>query len=142
MDAAARPLPSDDTTPPVMKMYLVVRPSVLVIGIVIRAPAPSASRRPRGRGDQAPNLFEILRCIDAERVVLRLDGLDADPVLEPAELLERSGAFERRRIERRQHEQGAAAIRVQPDVLVERRPAAAGIPDVRNRRPRKIQRVP
>ena len=50
------------------------------------------------------------------------------------------GAFERRRLERGQHQQRAAAVRVQADVPVQRRPAAARIAHVRNRRPRKIQR--
>ena len=69
MDAAARPLPSEDTTPPVTKMYLVCRPSI----------SPSTGSR---RREQAAHLFKIRGRIDAERVVLRFDGLDANAVFE------------------------------------------------------------
>src|SRR5882757_1202389 len=110
MLADARPLPSEDTTPPVMKMYLVVRPSGFVMG----------SARSR-RGQQATHLFQVLRRVDAERFVERFHGLDADAVFQGAQLLERFGPFERRRVERRQHEQGAAAVGVEADMSIERR---------------------
>jgi hypothetical protein len=63
-------------------------------------------------------------------------------VFERAQLLERFGAFERGRLERRQHEERATAVRVKADMTVERRPAAARVANVRNRRPGKIQREP
>src|SRR3954454_17796096 len=90
-DAAARPLPSEDTTPPVTKMYLVCRPSI----------SPSTGSR---RRQQTAHLFKILGRIHTERVVRRLDGFDPDAVFERAQLFQRFGAFERRRFEARQHE--------------------------------------
>src|SRR5207344_396484 len=68
-DAAARPLPSEETTPPVTKMYLVVRP---VIWALILRPVEAGrygvlSRR-RGR-EEAAHLFEIARRVHADRVV-------------------------------------------------------------------------
>src|SRR5438094_6922286 len=128
MEAAASPLPSDETTPPVMKMYLGVRRSMILSWLA------------RWRGHQPPDLLQILRRVDAERFVRALDGLDADAVFERAQLLERLGALERRRFERREHEQRTAAVRVQTDMSVHGRPAAAGIPDVRNRRAREVHR--
>src|SRR5262249_58535053 len=43
IEAAARPLPSDDTTPPVTKMYLGVRPSIDLLGSTL---APQAGGAP------------------------------------------------------------------------------------------------
>ena len=100
----------------------------------------SCAQLGRRRRQQPAHLFEILRRVDADRVVRGFDGLDADAVLERAQLLERFGPLERRRLERRQHEQGAAAIRVEADMSVERRPAAARIAGVRNGRAREVQR--
>src|SRR4051794_30449749 len=117
MLAAARPLPSDETTPPVMKMYLVVGLSDLVMDFSAR-----------GGGRQQPtHLFQVLRRIDAERFIQRFHRFDADAVLQRAQLLERFRPLERRRVERRQDEQGATAIRVKTDMSIERRPAAPWI---------------
>src|SRR4051812_43522912 len=88
----------------------------------------------RGRRQQTAYVLQILRRVDAERLERGLQGLDADAVLERPQLLERFGALERRRLERRQHQERAPAVGVQTDVPVERRPAAARIPHVRNRR--------
>ena len=46
-------------------------------------------------------MLEIFRRVDANRVVRRLDDLDADPVLEGPQLLECLSPLERRRLERR-----------------------------------------
>ena len=100
-----------------------------------RAALPGAWRH-----QQPAHLFEIFRRVDADRVVGGFDGLDADAVLERPQLLERLGAFERRRLERGQHHQRAAPVGVEADVSIERRPAAARIARVGNRRARKIQR--
>src|SRR3954462_9879300 len=124
MLAAARPLPSEETTPPVMKMYFGVRPSVFVISVSTRSL----------RRQQPPHLFQILGRVHFVRFVARFDRLDADAVLERAELLERLGLFQGGRIERRQDEQGAAAIGVETDMSIERGPAAPRVADVGDRR--------
>ena len=72
---------------------------------------------------------------DADRFVVGLDRLDADAVLERPQLFERFGALERRRLERGQHQQRAAAIRVEADMSIERRPAAARVADVQGSAP-------
>src|SRR5262245_41879406 len=56
------------------------------------------------RLEEASHLFEILRRIHADRVVARFHRLDANTVLERAQLLERLGSFERRLFQRRQHQ--------------------------------------
>src|SRR3989440_7026715 len=145
MEAAASPLPNDDTTPPVTKMYLVVPPDGLVMCLFtvlccVRLRRTLVSRRSRRRADQPPHIFEILRRIDMNRVVRRLDRLDPDAVLEGAKLLERLGTFERRGLEGGQHQQRAAAIRVEADMFVERRPPAPRIAGVGDGRARAIER--
>ena len=61
-------------------------------------------------------------------------------MLERPKLLERFGALERRGVERSQYQQSAAAIRVQSDVFIEGRPAAARVARVGNGGAREIQR--
>src|SRR5205823_13608044 len=143
MDAAASPLPSEETTPPVTKMYLVVRPSLMSLFTWRQWPDRPTTRavscRARGRAEQPAHVLKIFRRVDVNRIVRRLDGLDADAVLERAKLFERLGALERRRLERRQHEQGAAAIRVQTDMFIERGASAARIAGVGDGRERDIQ---
>src|SRR5205823_1569326 len=135
MDAAASPLPREETTPPVTKMYLVACPSGLLIRFrsqrekgphpfsqvrISKAYGPPVPLVPSCRrgGNQPAQLFEVFGRVDAERVVLRFHGFDADPMFERAELLERFRPLERRRLERREHEQGAAPIGVQPHVPI------------------------
>src|ERR1700681_3156968 len=104
MDAAARPFPSDDTTPPVTKMYLVVRRSVMMLPGPDRAghdpcvkAGLAANSRPastwRRRRQQTAHVFEILRRVDAERFVSCFHGLDPNAVLQGAQLLEGLGPF-------------------------------------------------
>src|SRR4051812_47460779 len=106
MLAAASPLPREDTTPPVMKIYFGIRPSVFVIslscppryprstaaGLASRA-ARRGSRASTGRRrrEQPPHLLQVLRRVDAEGFVLRLHRFDADAVFERAQRLERFG---------------------------------------------------
>src|SRR4051812_49044425 len=125
MLAAARPLPRDDTTPPVMKMYLGVRSMILSTGC--------------GGREQLAHLLQVFRGVHFERFVRGFDDLDADAVLQGAQLLERLGSLERGGLEGGQHQQDAAAIRVEADMSIERRPAAARVADVRNRGAREIQ---
>src|SRR6266545_2096789 len=99
-----------------------------------------ASTRYRHR-QQAAYLFQILRGIHFERFVPRLDRFDANAVLERTELFERLRPFERRRLERREHQKRITPIPVQPDMSIEWRPAAAWVSHIRDRRSREIQRV-
>ena len=78
-----------------------------------------------GAASSRRHALEILRRVDADGIVRGLDGLDPDAVLERPQLFERFGLFERRLLERRQHQQYAPAIRVEADMFVKRRPAAA-----------------
>src|SRR3954467_2903571 len=125
IDAAASPLPSDDTTPPVTKMYLVA---------FIREFRGTCERcrsiRTSGL-EQPTHLFEIFRRVHANRVVRGFHGLDANAVFERAQLFQRLGAFERGRLERGEHHQRGAAIRVHADVTEQRRIAAARVARVR-----------
>ena len=82
------------------------RPSVLVMvssidHVRLRRTLPADA----GAASRRRTLVEIFRRIDAERVVAGLHRLDADAVLERAQLFEGFGAFERRRLERGQHQQ-------------------------------------
>src|SRR5262245_28612137 len=87
IDAAASPLPSEDTTPPVTKMNLVARPSV--IDTPGRAD-PGVTRASTGgrRRQQAAHMFEVLRRVDFYRIECRFHCLDADAVLQCAQLFE------------------------------------------------------
>src|SRR5262245_42792327 len=131
IDAAASPLPSEDTTPPVTKMYLVVRPSIVSL-----VPPSGSSRtllwRPASAGrrcrEKAAHGRQILGCVHAQRVVWRLDGLDPDAVLEGAQLLQLFRPLQRRRVQPGQDEQHATAIRVKADMSVQGGPPAAGVP--------------
>src|SRR6266508_2754001 len=98
MLAAASPLPRDDTTPPVMKMYFGVRPSMVVFALRDR------------RRHQTAHLFQIRGGVHFERFVTCFHGLDADAVLERPQLLERFRPFEGGRLEVGQDHEGAPAI--------------------------------
>src|SRR4029450_9773161 len=93
MDAAASPLPSEETTPPVTKMILVARSSWWVIDGVIGILSRRRCRQ------EAPDVLQILRRVDSDRVIRRFDGLDSNTVLERAQLLEGLGALERSRLQ-------------------------------------------
>src|ERR1700675_1072806 len=74
MDAAAMPLPRDETTPPVTKMYLVVGiPPFLFC---------------QKRFKESCYTFEIPGCIHAERLIFGFDHADAIPVLDRPQLLQ------------------------------------------------------
>ena len=93
MDAAASPLPSEDTTPPVTKMYFTGRPSgrCVMPSHVSRAVTASSWRRTRSRSSGVSTPMESMSCLDC---------VDAIAVLERAQLFERLGALERRLRER------------------------------------------
>src|SRR5258705_2500859 len=146
MLAAASPSPSEDTTPPVMKMYFGVRSMILArwcpVSVIRQGPA-SAGPSTRRRGcQQSTHLLQIFHRVDFERLVTRFDRLDADAVLERAQLLHGLRALEPSRLQRRQHQHGAAAIGVETDMSIERGPSAPGVPDVGDGGAREIQREP
>src|SRR5262245_7218511 len=113
MDADARPLPREETTPPVTKMYLVGTALLL-------------AHASRARGQEAPDAIEILGRVHghASLAVERHDpdrhaGLQGTELLEPLDLLER------RRGQRYQPQQGFAPVDVEPHVLP-RHPSGQG----------------
>src|SRR3954471_6595784 len=108
MEAAARPLPSDETTPPVTRMYLTGR--VWDCGIWLDLSGGYGLREQRAHARQ------VFGRVDADRFVSRFHCFDADPVFERAELLERFGALERRLRQRRQPEERVAPVDVEPDM--------------------------
>src|SRR5438874_13580866 len=74
MDAAAIPLPSDETTPPVTKMYLAM-----------------SFRDLQGSFEQLGYALEVFRRIHAQRLVLGFHNPYGMPVFERAQLLESLG---------------------------------------------------
>src|SRR6476646_10757367 len=89
MDAAASPFPSEDTTPPVTKMYFTGRLSVCWVIPPISGSSPSGDRH------QAAHALQVFRGIDFDR----LDGghhcVDAIAMFQRPQLLEGLGHFER-----------------------------------------------
>src|SRR6266566_4151604 len=80
IDAAAIPFPSEETTPPVTKMYLAIRnPRELL----------------PHRHDQLSNALKVCRRIDTERFIICLDHSDPESVFERSQLFQPFGAFER-----------------------------------------------
>src|SRR3954471_13339774 len=94
MDAEASPLPRDETTPPVTKMYLVAnRPPFAGRG-TSAASAPERARRARRSAalsrHQRADAIEVLGGVDGDAGgALQGHHADADSVMEGAELLER-----------------------------------------------------
>src|SRR5436190_8182916 len=85
IDAAAIPLPSDETTPPVTKMYRVCSFDCGCIGL----PSCDEFMPPRVRAAQ------IVFCVDsARRRLLRNRNTDGNSVRKRAELLESLGILE------------------------------------------------
>src|SRR6478672_11275180 len=103
IEAAANPLPREETTPPVTRMYLIGLPDLLEEGTVVSGVAGMSvirlllkhhvSRRGAHAGrrgfEAVSDALEVFGCIDADRIVSCLDHLDPDSVLERAQLFER-----------------------------------------------------
>ena len=70
---------------------------------LVRCGSPAGARMA-----ERAHALEVLRRIDADGVAGGLDGLDPDAVLERAQLLERFGALDRRRRQRRQPQQAVS----------------------------------
>src|SRR5262245_55049769 len=111
------PLPSDETTPPVMKTYFVLMADLLL----------AQTRLCRG---------EVLGRVDADRVSRRLPHVDAIPRLEPPQLLEGFRPLQRRRRQRRDLRQCLRAIRVDAEVLAV---GGLALPEIWDGRSREIQ---
>ena len=79
----------------------------------------------RGREQRAARARDLRGVSTPMRVVSGFDGLDADAVLERAQLLERLGALHRGLRQRGQAQQRGAAVDVEADVRPGRRRAAA-----------------
>src|SRR5215208_7188659 len=125
MEAAAIPLPSDDTTPPVTKINLAI---------------PLVSPRDR-RFKELAYPFEILGRIHAHRLVFRFHHPDGVPVLESPQLFQALRLLQRPDRQVGVAEQEIPAIDVEPDMFVMRRPCRLAVADVGNSRARKIDRI-
>src|SRR5260370_15831719 len=100
MDAAAIPLPSDDTTPPVTKMYLVISCS-------------PQKRCLKQRG----HALQVFRGVDAQRLVFGFGHANAMAILKCAQLFEPLSPFERADGQIRVPQQKIAAVHVYPEIL-------------------------
>src|SRR5690606_15542462 len=107
----ASPLPSDETTPPVTKMYFT---GLLLDGGIVCGMSCSAFD---AGFDQPAHARQILRCVDANGVGVGLDGGNPEAVLEHAQLLEPLGLFERRGRQRGDPQQELAPVGVEAQVL-------------------------
>src|SRR6188472_2508075 len=129
IDAAASPFPSEDTTPPVTKMYFTGRRSVCWV-----IPPLSASI-PRGNRHQLAHALQVFGCIDFNRLDVGDNHVDPVAVFESAQLLERLGHLEWRRWQRCECRHERPAVRIQPDVFERRAAPRITIANVRNGRP-------
>src|SRR5580698_3009097 len=80
IDAAAMPLPREETTPPVTKMNLAIH------GLCVRR----LDRGARG-ADQFANAFEVFGSVHTERFVVRFHYPDLETVFESPELFQPFG---------------------------------------------------
>src|SRR5436853_2095500 len=94
------PFPSDETTPPVTKIYLAM-----------------TFRALHGSFEQLRYALQIGRRIDAQGFVLGCDHTYAVPVLERSQLLEALGFFQRPHRQAGVAKQEVALIDVEADVL-------------------------
>ncbi len=115
------PFPSEETTPPVTKMYLAI---VILHRLVSRRANSSRT-------------FQILRGIHAQRFVFRLHYPDGEAVFQRAQLFQPLGLFQRPDRQVGIPQQKIAPVDVKPDVLVNARPSRA-VARKRNGRAGKI----
>src|SRR5580698_4381836 len=120
MLAAAIPFPSEETTPPVTKMYLAILIS--------------------HHTKQLRYFFPILGRIDAQRFILRFHYANFEPVFERAQLLQALGPLEGTDRQIGILEQEIAPIHIQPDMFETNRSLAVD-PHMRDRGAREINRV-
>src|SRR5262245_36871596 len=84
IDAAAMPLPREETTPPVTKIYLPIRDLLPF----------SHDTRLRG-SNQFLHALEIARGIDSQRFVIGLNHADLESVFQRPQLLQAFGTLKR-----------------------------------------------
>src|SRR5579884_644017 len=125
MEAAAIPFPNDETTPPVMKMYL----------------AMNAGTYPLRRLKSFSYAIQILRCVHPKRFVFGLYHPDAVTILQGAKLFQALRLFERPNCQVRVAQQKIAPVDVKTHVLIEAGAAVPAIAFVGNRTARKIDRI-
>src|SRR5579864_1584242 len=126
MDAAAIPLPSDETTPPVTKMCLAIPHS----GVQHLLPG----------ANHLLHSFQVRGRIHAQRFVIGFHHANPEAVLYRSELLEPLRLLQRSDGQIRIPQQEVPPVDVQPDVLkVNYR--LAGLPWIRDGRAREINRI-
>src|SRR5579884_27952 len=126
MEAAAIPFPNDETTPPVMKMYL----------------AMNAGTYPLRRLKSFSYAIQILRCVHPKRFVFGLYHPDAVTILQGAKLFQALRLFERPNCQVRVAQQKIAPVDIKTHMLIKISAAATAIALIGNRTARKIDRIP
>src|SRR5579863_7013729 len=131
-EAAASPLPNEDTTPPLTKMNLVLLSRSTV------GPSPASAAKPPCVCARAS---EVLGCIYLKR--RRHGSYHPDPkaALERAQLFELLERFEHTRLKLGKTQQELAAIGVNADMAARRGRRRGAVARPRNRRARKVQRI-
>src|SRR3990172_9071075 len=124
MEAAAKPLPSDDTTPPVTKTNLVRFPFVAI-------PFPSA--RPPGASP-----LQVFRRIHFDALTAGFRHADAKTPFECSQLLQFLRSFQWRRGQARKAQQEVAPVSVQANMFVAQGRLARQVSPVWQRAAREI----
>ncbi len=132
MEAAASPLPSDETTPPVTKMYFT--------GLARSVCGMCALRSGRLR-QVCRTALQILRGIDPDGVRGGFDRADSESVFEGAKLLEALGPLERRRRQSGQAQQELAPVDVQARCASRTWVAAGPVRTMWQGSPAEVQRI-
>src|SRR3954453_20719966 len=116
MEAAASPLPSDETTPPVTKMYLTGLDSFVCISSTPNGARGAPSARARAlRLESCADALEVRRRVNADALGGGLHRRDPVAVLQHAQLFEHLGVFERRRRKLREPQQELPPVHGQAD---------------------------
>src|ERR1700726_1777989 len=166
-DAAATPLPREDTTPPVMKMYLVAMVNSPQVSLSSpRPPLPATARPDLGartwrralaivaivaivlsrqasgsRPEQPLDALEVLPRVHAGQARAgQQQHADRHPMLEGPQLLEPLASLQGRRWQIGQPQEGGTLVAVDAQVAQRRRGAGADV--FRGRRRRARRRVP
>src|SRR5439155_22441356 len=117
IEALASPLPNEESTPPVTKMYFIRIASRAATVTVLARPRNRPASGPHALRDQRLDDLQVLGRVDRNRVFRHVHQEDRVAMLEDPELLERLGDFERSRLEVPELEQEFPAVEIDPDVL-------------------------
>src|SRR5881409_3142070 len=127
IEALASPLPNEESTPPVTKMYFIrIASRAATVTVLARPRNRSRASRPHPLRDQRLDDLQVLGRVDRNRVFRHVHQEDRVAVLEDPELLERLGDFERSRRKAHELEQEFPAVEIDPDVLPVPRDDALG----------------